>query len=153
MEELERLLLRICRRHLPLDEAEEAAREAIVELFRHRDRLAAMPPGDRIRYTARIARNKCFDRLRRWIPAEEADDEVLAAIRPQPDPSAPAELADERLMVLRKLRRLPARARRLIWRRYFKKWSLEELASGEGCTVKAVSKRLSRAMGKLGDLF
>ena len=104
----------------------------------------------------RIARNRAYDHLRRrrrWS--------LFSLERPgrgpRPDPGSDPEAALERLvardLAARLLPRLEAPFREVIWLRFYREGSYEEIAEICGIAVGTVKSRLRRALDRLGILL
>jgi RNA polymerase sigma factor (sigma-70 family) len=138
--------------------AEDLAQEAMLEAWRHRDRL--VDPSGHGAWLDAIARNVC----RRWRVRRGrlAAHEVVAE-RPADHPAAPYAGHDELVEVLeqeevaelleRALRLLPPDTRDALVARYVEELGLDAIALRLGMTAEAVSMRLTRGRRRIRELL
>jgi RNA polymerase sigma-70 factor (ECF subfamily) len=128
--------------------AEDLAQEALLEAWRHRDRLHEPSGADR--WLSAIARNVCH----RWARRRGRDSVLLA----DPDVELPDQSGDDlggaeddRLDMA--LARLPQETRDMVVRHYVDGAPHAEIAMRHGLSEEAVSMRISRARAVLRTLL
>jgi len=136
------------------DDAEEAFQDTwvrVVEKIHRCDPHRPFAP-----WLFRIARNRAYDQLRhrrRWsfFSLESPGRE------PRPDPGSDPKAALERMvardLAARLLPQLEAPFREVIWLRFYREGSYEEIAEICGAPVGTVKSRLRRALDQLGTLL
>ena len=140
------------------EDAEEAAQDTFVKLFRARDRFDAdrrLEP-----WLLRIAGNTCRDSLRRRKTdgpplANSVDSEQLARLVPDPDGGLPVETT--RQAVRHELDRLSDKLRLPLLLRYVNGFTNQQVADTLGISVSNVKVRMARAKdvleGRLRELM
>jgi RNA polymerase sigma-70 factor (ECF subfamily) len=129
---------------LPKEDMEEVLSDVFVALWRSRDRLE----GEVGPYLAAIARNTARQRLRKFHPAEELNEES-AVPDPAPLPQQRAESAEQREAVRAAVDTLAADDRELFIRFYYLEQTTAEIAAVTGMKLSTVKTRLRRGREKL----
>lgn len=142
-------LVRLCAAVVGPAAAEDVAQEALLEAWRHRERL--VEPAGADAWLGAIARNVC----RRWLRARGADRSVPAEALPDrgvalDDLLERAEVVD---LLERALGRLPGPTASALVGHYVDELSHAEIAAGLGTTTDAVSMRISRGRARLRHLL
>jgi RNA polymerase sigma factor (sigma-70 family) len=142
-------LVRLCAAVVGPAAAEDVAQEAMLEAWRHRERL--VEPAGADAWLGAIARNVC----RRWLRAQGADRSVPAAAMPEQEVGLDDVLEREDVVDLleRALSRLPAATAAALVGHYVDELSHAEIAAGLGTTTDAVSMRVSRGRARLRHLL
>jgi RNA polymerase sigma factor (sigma-70 family) len=130
------------------EDAEEAAQDAFVKLFRARDQFDATKEVEP--WLLRIAGNACRDRLRRrkvlgHLPVlrDESAQELASQIA---DPSVPGESAAAMRQLIRsELDRLSERARLPLELKYLRGMTNAQIAEALGISLSNVKVQLARA--------
>jgi RNA polymerase sigma-70 factor (ECF subfamily) len=136
------------------DAAEEAFQDTWVQVMR---KIRTCDP-DRLfaPWLFRVARNLAYDEMRRrrrrsFFGLEES------VLRRRPDPRSSPSGAVGRLVAQeiagKLLSRLEAAHREMIWLRYYRECTYEEIAEICGIPVGTVKSRLRRALDRLGTLY
>jgi RNA polymerase sigma factor (sigma-70 family) len=142
-------LVRLCAAVVGPAAAEDVAQEALLEAWRHRERL--VEPAGADAWLGAIARNVC----RRWLRAQGADRSVPAAAVPEQEVGLDDVLEREDVVDLlgRALGRLPAATAAALVGHYVDELSHAEIAADLGTTADAVSMRVSRGRARLRHLL
>jgi RNA polymerase sigma factor (sigma-70 family) len=142
-------LVRLCAAVVGPAAAEDVAQEALLEAWRHRERLVEPDGADA--WLGAIARNVC----RRWLRAQGSDRSVPAASVPDQGVGLDdvLERADVVDLLERALGRLPAATAAALVGHYVDELSHAEIAADLGTTTDAVSMRVSRGRARLRHLL
>jgi RNA polymerase sigma-70 factor (ECF subfamily) len=133
-------------RHILKDaaEAEDAAQEVFVRLWKHRDNIDS----ERVRpWIMKVTRNECLDRLRRRRP-EQALDETLTATG---TPLADLQQAQDSERLQHALGQLPEPFRSLIVLRDVRQHSYQDVALTMDMSMSQVKVYLHRARKRLRE--
>ena len=136
-----------CRRLLGDDaEAEDAMQTVFVQVLRdfHTFRRNGSPRT----LLLSIARNRCFDRLRRRVafPSVDEQDADLALVSERPGPDQVFQRGEEVKAMEYCLDRLPALTRAVLMLRFHEECSFREIAARTGLAEGAARARVMRAL-------
>lgn len=141
----ERLVLMTAYRLLGrMEDAQDAAQEVFLRLFRHFDRVADIQ--DLRPWLYRVTVNVCHDEFRRRRPSVELDPARAAA---GPDPEAALGMAERKRLVEHGLRTLTEKERTAVVLRDIEGLSTKEVAEVLGSTEGTVRSHLFSARLKL----
>lgn len=142
-------LVRLCAAVVGPGAAEDVAQEALLEAWRHRDRL--VDPAGADAWLGAIARNVC----RRWLRSQGSDRSVPTDSVPEHGVGLDDALEREDVVDLleRALGRLPAATAAALVGHYVDELSHAEIAADIGTTADAVSMRVSRGRARLRHLL
>lgn len=142
-------LVRLCAAVVGPDAAEDVAQEALLEAWRHRERL--VEPAGADAWLGAIARNVC----RRWLRSRGTDRSVPAETLPERGVALDDVLERAEVVELleRALGRLPSPTAAALVGHYVEELSHAEIAAGLGTTADAVSMRISRGRARLRHLL
>jgi RNA polymerase sigma-70 factor (ECF subfamily) len=147
--EHERPILRLCFRLLGnLADAQDAAQEVFLRVYRHRAELA----DDRnpSPWLYQIAVNVCHDRRRKLRPVVDVDDVVLAA---DSSPERAAAMSEMQRHLMTGLETLPEKERQALVLRDLEELPAAEVARILGSTETTVRSQASMARAKLPTWF
>lgn len=147
------IVLRVAATLVGMDDAEDAAQEAILRAWQHwgdlRDPAAARP------WLLRITVNVCRQwrrggfgaRLRQTLPLTADQMELIAALDADPGASDYASALDLRAAV----NHLPSQLRLIVALRYYGGMDASEIGAALGLPPSTIRTRLSRALGMLRE--
>jgi RNA polymerase sigma-70 factor (ECF subfamily) len=137
------------------NEAEDAAQEAFLRVYRHLDRYDAERPFKT--WLLSVASNYCIDRLRRrrlvWLSLDEPLPPHPALTSHAPDPEEMAMCGERSAQVQRLLAKLSPDNRLVVILRYWYGYSYAEIAEVLQTTESAVKSRLFRARRALAEMI
>lgn len=133
------------------EDAEDATQEVLLRLWRHG---RGLPAEDLPRWLTRVARNLCFDVLRRRRKQAPMDDRALAK-RPAtgPDPERDLQSAQFRRRLEEALGRLDETQRSIVILRHIQGYSYSEIAAALDMPLNTVKVYLHRARRHLRHLL
>ncbi len=134
------------------DAAGDAAQEAFVRAY---SALASFDPAQRFDvWVMRIARNHCYDLLRRRGYQAESDDEATAAaVDHSPSVEEQLDLAQQTRNLEEALDALPPKDREILALYYVQRMKTREIAEIIGCAPGTIMARLFRAREKLRNML
>jgi RNA polymerase sigma-70 factor (ECF subfamily) len=141
---------RLCLRYLSSADAEDAAQEAFVKAFTHRERLDPERPV--LPWLLTVARNLSIDRVRRHrsSPTEAAVEDADAHADPRAASAETAALSSERATLLeRGLAELPEGQREAVVLFHVEGLPYKDIATALDVPVGTVMTWLHRARGRL----
>lgn len=138
-------VLRACSRYLGSTDAQDAAQEAFVRAFVHRESFDPSRP--LLPWLLVIARRLCLDRLRKKTP--ELDSEPEAHADSQPDAESSAAAREEIALLRRGLADLPEGPREAVVRYHLEGMSYEQIASSLEVPLGTVMTWLHRGRARL----
>jgi RNA polymerase sigma-70 factor (ECF subfamily) len=139
----ERMVLRTAYRLLGrLEDAQDAAQEVFLRLFRSLDRIE----GDPKAWLYRVTVNVCNDHHRRQMPISELDEHRAD---PAPDPERSVTLDERKRLLMDGLATLPERERTCVVLRDIEGLSTDETAAILGVEEGTVRSHISKARVKL----
>jgi RNA polymerase sigma-70 factor, ECF subfamily len=142
----ERMVLRVAYRLLGrLEDAQDAAQEVFLRLFRNLDRIGADPKS----WLYRVTVNVCNDHHRRRKAVLEMDSRPHSAADPAPDPERALALEERKRLVTEGLQTLPERERAAVVLRDIEGLSTAEVAGILGVEEVTVRSQVSSARLKL----
>jgi RNA polymerase sigma-70 factor (ECF subfamily) len=142
----ERMVLRVAYRLLGrLEDAQDAAQEVFLRLFRNLDRIGADPKA----WLYRVTVNVCNDHHRRRKTAVEFDSRPHPAADPAPDPERALALEERKRLVTEGLQMLPERERAAVVLRDIEGLSTAEVAGILGVEEVTVRSQVFSARLKL----
>jgi RNA polymerase sigma-70 factor (ECF subfamily) len=125
-------------------EAEDAAQEVFVRLWKHRDSIER----ERVRpWIMKVTRNECLDRLRRRRPQQELDESLTAAGGPLDD----LQQAEISAWLQRAIGQLQEPFRSLVLLRDVRQHSYEDVALTMDMSMSQVKVYLHRARKRLRE--
>ena len=129
-----------------LTDAQDAAQEVFLRLFKQLDRME----GDPQAWLYRVAVNVCHDHLRRRKPAREATPEAAGDWPdPAPGPLRVLELEERKRLLMEALAELPERERAAVVLRDIEGLATREVAQSMGVEEVTVRSQISMARLKL----
>ncbi len=142
----ERMVLRVAYRLLGrLEDAQDAAQEVFLRLFRNRDRIGADPKS----WLYRVTVNVCNDHHRRRKMVVELGSRTHFAADPAPDPERALALEERKRLVTEGLRTVPERERAAVVLRDIEGLSTAEVAGILGVEEATVRSQVFSARLKL----
>ena len=142
----ERMVLRVAYRLLGrLEDAQDAAQEVFLRLFRNLDRIGADPKS----WLYRVTVNVCNDHHRRRKAVLELDSRPHSAADPAPDPERAMALEERKRLVTEALETLPERERASVVLRDIEGLSTAEVAGILGVEEVTVRSQVFSARLKL----
>jgi RNA polymerase sigma-70 factor, ECF subfamily len=142
----QRMVLRVAYRLLGrLEDAQDAAQEVFLRLFRNLDRIGADPKS----WLYRVTVNICNDHHRRRKMALELDSRTHSTADPAPDPERALALEERKRLVMEGLQTLPERERTAVVLRDIEGLSTAEVAGILGVEEVTVRSQVSSARLKL----
>jgi RNA polymerase sigma-70 factor, ECF subfamily len=142
----ERMVLRVAYRLLGrLEDAQDAAQEVFLRLFRNLDRIGADPKS----WLYRVTVNVCNDQHRRRKLVIEMGSRPQSAADPGPDPEQALALDERKQLVMAGLEKLPERERVAVVLRDIEGLSTAEVAGILGVEEVTVRSQVSSARLKL----
>ena len=133
------------------DLAEDAVQQALVQIWRHLPSLRLR--GSLKAWLVRIVVNEVNQQRRqKHVPAVHLDQ--MPDVVDETDDVEAALVSDERRRGLRRaLDELPAEQKEAVVLRYFSDLTVPEVAAAMGCREGTIKSRLSRALGRLGEIL
>jgi RNA polymerase sigma-70 factor, ECF subfamily len=142
----ERMVLRVAYRLLGrLEDAQDAAQEVFLRLFRNLDRIGVDPKS----WLYRVTVNVCNDHHRRRKVVAELDARPHSPADPAPDPERAMALEERKRLVTEGLETLPERERSAVVLRDIEGLSTAEVAGILGVEEVTVRSQVSSARLKL----
>jgi RNA polymerase sigma-70 factor, ECF subfamily len=142
----QRMVLRVAYRLLGrLEDAQDAAQEVFLRLFRNLDRIGADPRS----WLYRVTVNVCNDHHRRRKTLVELDSGMRPNADPAPDPERALQLEERKRLVTEGLQRLPERERAAVVLRDIEGLSTAQVAGILGVEEVTVRSQVSSARLKL----
>jgi RNA polymerase sigma-70 factor (ECF subfamily) len=142
----ERMVLRVAYRLLGrLEDAQDAAQEVFLRLFRNLDRIGADPKA----WLYRVTVNVCNDHHRRRKTTLELDSRPHSSADPAPDPERAMALEERKRLVAEGLETLPERERAAVVLRDIEGLSTAEVAGILGVEEVTVRSQVFSARLKL----
>lgn len=141
----------ICRGMLGEQEAEDAAQDALIEVYRSIDSFRGL--ASLSTWVHRVTVNVCLQRRRKSRPEALPIDDAHEHPDPSPDPSQRAEIGEARGRIDSALAKLPEIHRNVVVLHELQGLTYGECASALGCPVGTVKSRLANAFRRLRELL
>ncbi len=132
-----------------VEDAEDAAQEVFLKLYRHLDSLDPARPLAAWLYRVTVNVCRTFARQRRVRPTVLLGDATETLVGAGTDPAAAAEIEEEQLMVTQGLRTLTKKERTVMTLHDLEGISTREVAAAQGISEVTVRTHLCRARLKM----